>query len=70
MDFGYIPKSDGTIESLRTGEQLEEAIRTLQVRSFFCLCVYRKLGKYAFWLITLLPKDLHFLEPIQESTSF
>lgn len=44
MEFGYIPKSDGTIESLRTGEQLEEAIRNLQVRCFYYVYVF--MGKW------------------------
>lgn len=32
MEFDYLPKSDIETGALRTGEQLKEAIRNLQVR--------------------------------------
>jgi hypothetical protein len=47
MDFGYLPQSDLETGNLRTDDQLQDAIRTLQVSAVFGFCFFvRDAGKY------------------------
>lgn len=46
MDFGYLPQSDLETGNLRTDDQLQDAIRTLQVSAVFGFCFFvRDAGK-------------------------